>query len=321
MHLHASPRTIIPPMNAIETRQLTKRYGRLTALDRLTLNVPAGAIFGFLGPNGAGKTTTLRLLVGLIRADGGSATLFGMDAWRDTVAIRRRVGYLPGDLRLYNHLTGRQTLDLCGGARGVRADDEIARLCKRFEFNPDRRVREYSRGNKQKLGLIQALMHRPELLILDEPTTSLDPLVQQTLYDELRGAAGRGATVLFSSHTLSEVEALCEQIAIVRGGVLVEAERIDVLRARAIRRVEFTWNNGAAATPPEGLMVRERAAERCRGAWRGPVQPLLRWLADAPIRDVIIQPPDLEELFLSYYGADGAATTPAPDRPMPEAAS
>ncbi|MEE8169633.1 MAG: ABC transporter ATP-binding protein [Phycisphaerae bacterium] len=292
-------------MDVVAVENLLKDYGAVRALDGLTMAVPAGSIFGFLGPNGAGKTTAIRILMGLLRPTDGRATVFGRDCWRDSLRIRRRVGYLPGDLRLYAQLTGRSTLGFLAAARGGGLEREIRRLCDRFQMDLDRRVRSYSRGNRQKLGLIQALMHRPDLLILDEPTASLDPLIQQVLYDELRAAAGRGATVLFSSHTLSEVELLCEFVAIVRDGRLVESNRVQALRARAIRRVEFTVSDGQAA-PPDGFQLRARHEDCYVGAWRGPMQPLLAWMAAASLRDVIIAPPDLEELFLSYYDREAA---------------
>jgi len=286
---------------AIETEQLTKHYGPVRALDRVSLAAPAGSIFGFLGPNGAGKSTTIRILMGLMRATAGRASVLGMDCWRDSLRTRRRIGYLPGDVRFYNQLTGRQTLEFLAAGRRIDAAGEIERLTLRFGLALDRRVRAYSRGMKQQLGLIQALMHKPELLILDEPTSSLDPLLQQVLYDELRAAAKQGATVLFSSHTLAEVEALCEHVAIVREGRLVEHSPIEQLRARALRRVSYTLRDGVCPPPPEGFNVRERLERRWSGTWAGPIDDLIRWLAATPIENVTIGPPDLEELFLEYY--------------------
>ncbi|MCK6483269.1 MAG: ABC transporter ATP-binding protein [Phycisphaerae bacterium] len=289
-------------MDVIAADQLRKHYGLVRALDGLHLRVPAGAIFGFLGPNGAGKTTTIRILLGLMRPTAGTATVFGLDAWRDSLRIRERVGYLPGDLRLHEGLTGRGTLTFFADARRRDCRAEIERLAARFEVDLGRRVRAYSKGNRQKIGLIQALMHRPELLILDEPTASLDPLMQRTLYEELREAAARGTTILFSSHTLSEVEALCEHVAIVRAGRLVECERIDTLRARAVRRVECVFADGPRPDPPPGLRAAAGENGRLIGSWTGPVEPLLAWLARSPVTDVTISPPDLETLFMTYYG-------------------
>lgn len=294
-------------MLAIETVGLTKRYGDVQALAGVDLRVPAGAIFGFLGPNGAGKTTAMRILVGLLRATGGRATVLGRDVWRDSTAIRRDVGYLPGDARLYEWMTGRRFTVWCDAMRGGRAAGEIARLARRLDLNLDRRIRDYSRGMKQKLGLIAALAHRPRLFILDEPTSALDPLVQQTLYDELRSAAAEGRTVLFSSHTLSEVELLCDRVAIIRAGRIIEAGSIAELRARAVRRVELRIANSdwCKKSPPADWTSGESRDGVVTGSWRGPVPGLLSWLAGLPVQDVRIGAPDLEDLFAAYYREDG----------------
>jgi len=292
-------------MAAIETHDLCKRFGPRQVLRNVNLRVPAGSRVGFLGPNGAGKTTTIRILVGLLRASAGSCRVLEHDAWRDGPRARAQIGYLAGDVHFYGDLTGCKTLRFLDAARGGHSHAEIDRLVRRFELELDKRVRDYSRGMKQKLGLIQALMHRPPLLILDEPTIALDPLVREVLFDELRQVSADGRTVLFSSHTLSEVQELCDEIAIVREGRLVEQERVEVLRERAVRRVEvvFDGEREPAAAPPPGLTVAQRSRERLTGAWSGPVEPLLAWLARAHVHDVTIAPPDLEDLFLAYYTA------------------
>ncbi len=292
----------MPAMDVVATAGLTKCYGASAALRDLDLHVPAGRLFGFLGPNGAGKTTTLRLLLGLMRATAGRAAVLGRDPWHDGPTLRAEIGYLPGDLRLYERLSGRETLAFLDAVRGRRAGAELRRLVERFELDLSRRVGAYSRGMKQKLGLIAALMHRPQLLILDEPTTALDPLVRATLYEELRAATAEGRTVLFSSHTLAEVEELCDEVAILRDGRLIEQERIAVLRQRAVRHVHVLFRLGPPPPdPPPGLTIAERRPDSLRGAWRGPLEPLLAWLAAAPVQDVAIAPPDLQDLFLAYY--------------------
>jgi ABC-2 type transport system ATP-binding protein len=288
-------------MNAVETHSLTKRYGAHPALQQLDMCVPAGALFGFLGPNGAGKTTTIRLLLGLLRATDGRAVVLGHDPWSDGPALRRAVGYLPGDVRLYDGLTGRDTLRFFDAARKADAWHEVERLRERFDLNLDRRVREYSRGMKQKLGLIIAMMHKPRLLILDEPTTALDPLIREVLYAELRAVVQAGRTVLFSSHTLAEVEALCDEVAILRAGKLVEQERVAVLRQRAVRHVEVRFTEGTVPPPPDGFEGLQQSHRQLRAAWTGPVDGLVAWLARCPVHDVTIAPPDLEDLFLAYY--------------------
>ena len=293
-------------MDAVLTEGLCKNYGSFQALTHVNLRVPAGALFGFLGPNGAGKTTTLRLLLGLLRASGGRARVLGRDAWHAGAALRAQVGYLAGDVRFYDGLTGRATLAFLDGVRGGRSGGEIERLARVFDLDLRRRVRSYSRGMKQKLGLIQALMHRPQLLILDEPTTALDPLVRQILFHELRAVAADGRTVLFSSHTLAEVEELCDEVAIVRRGNLIEQNRVEVLRERAVRHVDVDLGPGQlpAMPLPEGLRVRQQSDGRLEATWTGPIDGLLEWLRRSRVRDVSIAPPDLEDLFMAYYAED-----------------
>ena len=302
-------------MTAVVTRQLTKCYRHVRALAGLDLSVPAGSIFGFLGPNGAGKTTALRILVGLLRPTSGEASVLGRRAWKDSPAIRRQVGYLPGDVRFHEWMTGAAFLAFCDRARGSGSREQIARLRERFDLDVNRRIRDYSRGMKQKLGLMQALMHRPALLILDEPTTALDPLMQQALFAELRAAAAEGRTVLFSSHTLSEVQSLCDRVAIIRRGRIVEDGTVADLRKRAVRRVEFQLKTGDASRLqfPPGLTAQPDHDGMVRGSWNGPVDRLLAWLASIDVEDATIEPPSLEDLFTAYYReeAGGAESPPA----------
>lgn len=296
----------------VETRQLGKRFGAFPALDSVNLSVPEGSIFGFLGPNGAGKTTAIRILMGLLRASSGEAQVLGADAWRDGPRLRRDVGYLPGDIRFNDFISGAATLHFLDGVRGGRSGPEIARLAERFNLDLTRRIRTYSRGMRQKLGLIQALMHRPRLLILDEPTTALDPLIQQMLFEELRDVSTEGRTILFSSHTLSEVDHLCDSVAILRDGRLIEQDSIEALRKRSVRNVElefFEATDQQNATPPPALHIARRAERSLHGSWTGPIQPLLQWLGGLRLEDVRIAEPSLEDLFLGYYGK---ADAPAP---------
>jgi len=305
-----------PNSASIDIRGLYKTYGRVHALEGVDLAIPPGVIFGFLGPNGAGKTTTLRVLMGLMRATAGHAAIFGLDVWRDSTRIRRDVGYLPGDARFYGWMRGTAFLAFCNRTRGGTHQAEITRLIDCFGLDAARRIRDYSAGMKQKLGLIQALMHRPKLLILDEPTTALDPLVQETLYSELRAAVKRGQTVLFSSHMLSEVERLCDRVAIIRRGRIIENATVGELRQRAtqdlaIRPVEFTLRNGSLsqATIPPALHGSANADGRWIGQWRGPLDGLLPWLARLDVVDVMIGAPSLEDLFREYYRDDGEPST------------
>jgi ABC-2 type transport system ATP-binding protein len=302
---------------AIETTALGKCYGTHVALRDLSLRVGEGTLLGFLGPNGAGKTTTIRILTGLLRATTGSARLLGRDCWSEGPSVRAEVGYLPGELELYEALTGRETLQFLAAVRRRDCAGEIRRLARRFDLDLERRVRVYSRGMKQKLGLIQALMHRPRVLILDEPTSGLDPLMRQCLFDELRSVSAEGRTVLFSSHTLSEVDELCDQVAILREGRLVELERVSVLRARAPRRVELMLDESGPrpGALPEAFELVERGPGRLAGRWSGPVRPLLDWLGRQPsVRDATIVPLDLEDLFLVYYQLDARPDEEDPAR-------
>lgn len=223
---------------AIETAGLTKDYGLGRGIFELDLRVPAGEVFGFLGPNGAGKTTTIRLLMGLIRPTAGSARVFGLDCERDAVAVKRLVGYLPGELPQYGGWRGSEVVAYLGGLRGGVDEHEVRRIAERFSLDLGRKYREYSRGNKQKLALVIAFMHRPDLLILDEPTAGLDPLLQQEFNALVRESRVRGATVFLSSHVLSEVEQTCDRAAIVREGRLVVVSAVRDLLATGARTLE-----------------------------------------------------------------------------------
>ncbi len=291
-------------MSAIVIEHLTKRYGRRVGIDGLSLEVPEGTLFGFLGPNGSGKTTTIRVLVGLLRPTAGTARIFGLDCWRDSPRIKVEVGYLPGDLRLYPWLTCRDALRLFGRVRGRDLTVAGGDLAEAFGLEPDVRVRSMSRGMRQKLGLILALAHQPRVLILDEPTAALDPLVQQKLFQHLRALASAGHTIFFSSHTLSEVEQLCDRVAILREGKVVADETLDTLRAQARRVVTIRWREDAkpeAAAPPEFLSVHQQENRQWQAVLTGSVMDLVRWSAAQPIEDLSIGQPDLTSLFRRHY--------------------
>ncbi len=287
-------------MPAIELVNLHKRYGRHPALGGVTLQAVSGRILGFLGPNGAGKTTAIRILLGLLRATSGECRIFGMDCWREGPQLRGELGYLPGEPRFYPRMTGRSLLRFFARARGTNCDQQIARLADRFDLDLARRVREYSSGMKQKLGLIQALMHRPKLLVLDEPTNALDPLVRVTLFEELRAARDEGRTVLFSSHTLAEVEQLCDDVAILRNGLLMEQATVEALRSRAGRSVRLRFETPPEVVP-EALKVTHQNNRELSGVWSSKPSGLLSWLASLSLSDVVIGPPRLEDLFMTYY--------------------
>ncbi len=292
---------------AVRTESLTKRYGRTLALDRLTLDVRAGEVMGFLGPNGAGKTTTLRLLMGYLRPTAGSAQVHGLDAWRDRVAVHARTGYLPGDVRLWPKLTARTATEHLARLRGLRHDPGTADLAKRLDVELDRPIRDLSRGNRQKVGLLIALLGDPELLVLDEPTSGLDPLVQQEFHRVLRERVDAGAAVLMSSHVLSEVEHVADRVAIIRTGRLLMLESMAGLREKARHSVEVRF---AAPPPPDAFAgvpgVRDirldGAVLRC--TVQGIADPLVKTLSRYRVIDLNSHEADLEETFLALYGQE-----------------
>ncbi len=300
---------------AIELSGVVKDYGRTRALAGIDLTVEPGRIFGFLGPNGAGKTTAIRILLDLIRPTAGSARVLGLDSQRHSIEVRRRVGYVPGDLRMYEGLRGDQFLDFIDSFRPEKRDAAYRRtLIERLRLDLTKRIRALSKGNRQKLGLIQALMHRPELLILDEPTSGLDPLVQEEVARILEDAVAEGRTVFFSSHVLSEVERLSETVAIIREGRIVALEDVARLKSRSVHVLEVTF----AAPPPPGVFalpgVREmrRDGNTVHVQASGGIDAALKAIARYDVIDLRTQQPSLEDIFLAYY-TDPAAGAAAPD--------
>jgi ABC-2 type transport system ATP-binding protein len=292
------------PAPAIQTEGLTKDYGAGRGLFGLDLEVKAGEILGFLGPNGAGKSTTMRVLLGLAQATSGGARLLGLDIAGEGLAIRRRTGYLAGDFALYPQLTGRAVLDYFARLHGGVRAERIGELAERFDAQLDRRVRELSSGNRQKLGLIQAFMHDPELLILDEPIAGLDPLVQRNFHDLLGEVRGRGHTVMLSSHTLSEVDRVADRVAILRGGRLVVVEELARLKALAAR----SWEIEFAETPDiaefqrlDGVREAELAGARLRVTFEGSADQIVKAAARYRVSEIHTREQDLEEIFLQYY--------------------
>ena len=290
---------------AVLTRGLTKSYGPVPALRGVDLEVRRGEVFGFLGPNGAGKTTTIRLLLDLIRPTSGRATVFGLDTTRDATAIHRRIGYLPGEFSLYDRLTGGQTLEYFANLRGGVDRAYQRSLVERFDLDPSRRFREYSKGNKQKVGLVAALQHRPELLVLDEPTSGLDPLVQQTFFSVLREAVAEERTVFLSSHVLSEAEKTCDRVAIIREGRLVRVDRVDALRDLAVHEVELRFDGPVPAEEFERIAGVSNVAvvdHVLRMHVAGSIGPVVKAAARFDLSDFVSREPSLEETFLAEYG-------------------
>jgi ABC-2 type transport system ATP-binding protein len=296
---------------AIRTVGLTKYYGRQCGIEALDLEVPVGEVFGFLGPNGAGKTTTIRMLLGLLHPTRGTAQLLGLDSERAGVTLRRRVGYLPGELTMYENLRGHEFLHFMARMRGGVPEDAFVKLAERLDLDLSRHIHDLSKGNRQKLGVVQAFMHDPDLLVLDEPTSGLDPLVQLTFSELVREATARGASVFLSSHVLAEVEQLADRVGIVVEGHLVVVERISTLKERAVRRLDLDL--GRPVDPTVFAAVRGVKDVTVHGdiascVVTGHVTELLREAVAQGVLNVVSHEPDLEEIFLGYVagGVDRA---------------
>ncbi len=292
--------------DAVVTRGLSKDYGSGRGIFDLDLTVPEGEVFGFLGPNGAGKTTTIKLLMGMIHATRGSATIFGLDADRDAVAVKRKVGYVPGELPQFGGWRGTEIAAFVAGLRGDVDDAEVEAIAKHLSLDLGRKYREYSHGNKQKLALLLAFAHRPALLVLDEPTTGLDPLHQQAFYGLVRDSRERGATVFLSSHVMSEVEHVCDRVGIVREGRLVTVGPLEQLVGIRAHHIEIEFADAPPVERLRGLAGLDQLAvdgRRVRGLFRGSFEPLMAAIADRRVTNIVSREPTLEEIFLSYYSS------------------
>ncbi len=293
---------------AVETQALGKRYGATVALQDLELAIAPGEVYGYLGPNGAGKTTTIRLLLGLHRPTSGRAEVFGIDAWRDPVAAHRRVAYVAGEPFLWPSLTGAETFEFLARLRGGTDVAYRAELVERFHVETDKRIRALSKGNRQKIQLVAALATRAELLILDEPTSGLDPLMEVAFRESIHEAKERDQTVFLSSHILSEVEALCDRVGILREGRMVDEGTLQQLRHLAAQTVEVTFAGPAPELPPlPGVHVQHAGPNALRFEVSGGIGPLIAALAPHPVATLTSREPSLEEIFLHHY--DGS-----PDR-------
>ena len=312
--------------NPIEIQSLTKHFGTVRALDGLDLTVRTGEVHGFLGPNGAGKSTTIRILLGLVKADGGSARLLGGDPWTNAVELHRQIAYVPGDVTLWPSLTGGETIDLLARMRGGIDENRRAELIERFDLDPHKKARTYSKGNRQKVSLVSAFSSRAELLLLDEPSSGLDPLMENVFQQCVSEARDRGATVLLSSHILAETEALCERVTIIRAGKTVESGSLDSMRhlSRTSIKAEMigdpgdlTRIKGVEDVSVDGNTLRAQVDSESLGE-------LIRVLGDAGVRSLVSQPPTLEELFLRHYNTSeaeggGVMSTATLDRSTPPA--
>ena len=291
----------------IQTHNLTHRYGKFTALKDLNLQVNQGEIFGFLGPNGAGKTTTIRTLLDFIRPSEGSAALFGLDSRRDSIQIRARLGYLPSELKLWENWTGVQYTRWLEGVHKKPLLPEAERLAARLEFDLKRSLKGMSTGMKRKMGLIVALVHKPELLILDEPTNGLDPLMQQVFNDLMREVRGEGRTVFLSSHNLVEVEEICDRVGIIRSGKLEAVETVQNLTQVSFRWLTLTLAqpislNGFGAIRGVSDLALDGVSLKMKLAGDADVDAVIKQAAQYTVQDVTVEHPNLEEIFLAYYG-------------------
>ncbi|HEX9767390.1 MAG TPA: ABC transporter ATP-binding protein [Nitriliruptorales bacterium] len=289
---------------AVRTSGLTKHYGDVRALIDLDLEVATGEVYGYLGPNGSGKTTTIRCLLDILRPTSGQVRVLGLDPQAASVEVRRRTGYLPGDLLVKERFTARALFDAWGALRGGVDRSQVDRLCERLELDPTRRVHDLSKGNRQKVGVVQAFAHEPELLVLDEPTSGLDPLVQNTVLELVSEARDAGATVLMSSHVLSEVERVADRVGIIRAGRLVAQEDVHVLKARALREMRVRFAGGIPPASFEGLPSVRSAqvvGDELVVTVQGSVDTLLKALAQHEVESLISDEADLERVFLGYY--------------------
>ena len=304
------------PVAAIQTSKLSKDYRLGRGLFDLDLTVSPQEVFGFLGPNGAGKSTAIRCLMGMIRPTFGSAHIFGLDCLRDSVAVKRKVGYMPGDMPQFGSLRGREVVAYLGGLRGNIDTALIRKIAERFDLDLGRRFREYSSGNKKKLGIVLAFMHKPDLLILDEPTGGLDPLNQQEFYRLVNETRDAGATIFLSSHILSEVEHVCDRVGIVRSGRLVKVADLDEIHSIRVHRLEIEFAPGTEV-PQEAIrsvagvedLVVEDNKVTC--AVKGTFDPLLKALSGTTVINLVSHEPSLEEVFLTYYRTEAPAEAPA----------
>lgn len=292
----------------IELDKVTKRYGSSRGVEELSLTISPGTIFGFLGPNGAGKTTTISMLIDVTHPTSGSISIFGLDAHRDSLAIRQRVGFLAGDFALDNNLTGWQQLEYFGSLRGRFDKTYIRELAQRLDCNLDKKFHDLSRGNRQKVGLISALMHKPELLIFDEPTSGLDPLVQAEFNKIILEHQNQGGTTFMSSHTLSEVQALCQEVGFIREGELVAIKDLKELTEASAKHIKVVTDDKklvVALTKLQGIKSLVHQANALLFTVSGDINPVLALLGRHTVHDVTITEADLETIFMQYYEGDG----------------
>ena len=288
----------------LRTEHLTKNYGRHRALDDLNLEIAPGEVFGLLGPNGSGKSTALRLLLGFLRPTAGKAAIAGHDCWTDGVAARRHVAYLPGELRLYENMTGRQLVQFLSRLRGRTIGPDLDGLARRFDIDLNRPIAALSSGMKRKVALLQVLYARAPLVLMDEPTNTLDPNMRDELLEQVREARNQGQAVLFSSHVLSEVEQVCDRVAVLRGGKLVHLQTMAGLREGRLIQATLSGPWQADGALPDGLRVREYQKDQLTLEYHGPLPVLMAWLALQPLADLRLQPLGLASIYYRYHRTD-----------------
>jgi len=295
-------------MAIIEAVGLTKYYGATRGIEDLDLAIEPGEIFGFLGPNGAGKTTTIRLLIALLKPTEGSASITGKDVWSDSASIKEELGNLPGDIRLYEKMSGKEFLNFIGRFRPGKPPVLKDELVQRFDLNLNKRIKDYSKGNRQKLGIIQALMHDPRVLLLDEPTSGLDPLMQQEFNNVIKDFKMRGCTVFLSSHILPEIEKICDRVAIIKDGRLVAIERINELISKKVLYINVVFKDSINLDELRlpGVTAINEIDGRIQITVKGEIDPLIKMFSKHKINDLTVEHASLEETFLEFYEKGGA---------------
>jgi ABC-2 type transport system ATP-binding protein len=292
---------------AISINKLTKNYGSSRGISNVDLEVATGEVFGFIGPNGAGKSTTIRTMLDLIRPSSGSAKILGLDSRQHSVEIHRRVGYLAGDMETDPGLSGRQYLEYAASLRGGVSRELMDKYIKRLQCDTKKKIKHLSRGNKQKIGLVAALMHDPDLLILDEPTSGLDPLVQAEFNNIIKEQVAKGKTAFISSHILSEVQSICDRVGFIREGKLIKVQSVDSLINEAYRKVRVSFKKAPALAEVKalkGVMDAAATKDTITFSYHGEAKPLIKWLAGQDVTDVVIDEAHLEDVFMEYYEGD-----------------